>query len=197
VHWTVNRLKCPSDKVIQCLSILVVYCKCVVPVPLPQTPGMNPGAAVQRCRASCRGWEVWSIRDDSFAVILPSPCTTSTVSRGHPGTLLAFFISLFSLFLSAAAMLLLQKATPQKMADAATESKKVFRSSPCTPKDLSLLSRKSLLCPSFYYYFIFSCKLWPFWEQTWFTHWFKAISQPPEDHVLKTRMWDRPHGLAV
>jgi len=101
------------------------------------------------CRAArvcCMGWEVWFIRDESFAIILLCP-TTSTVSRGHPSTLLAFFISSFSLFLSAAAMLLLKKTTPLKMADATTESKKVFRSTLCTPKDLSLLSRKCLLCP--------------------------------------------------
>jgi len=30
-------------------------------------------------RVFCMGWEVWFIRDDSFAIILPSP-TISTVS---------------------------------------------------------------------------------------------------------------------
>ena len=86
------------------------------------------------------GWEELAIREDSLATILLSP-TTSTVSSGHPSTLLAFLISLLSLFLSAVEMLLPQQATPKKMADATTESKKVLRSAPCTPKDLRLLSR--------------------------------------------------------
>jgi len=71
-------------------------------------------------RVSCMGWELLSTRDDSLAIILPSP-TTSTVSSGHSSTLLAFFTSLFNLFLSAVEMLLLQKTAPQEMANA-TES---------------------------------------------------------------------------
>ncbi|KAM9837951.1 tectonic-3-like [Aulostomus maculatus] len=38
-------------------------------------------------------------------------------------------------------MPLLQQTTPKKMADATTASKKVLRSAPCTPKDLSFLSK--------------------------------------------------------
>ena len=89
---------------------------------------------------SCLGWEILFIIDDSFVIILLSP-TTCTESRGEPKTEMAFLISLSSLFLSVVEMLLLQQTTAEKMADATTVSKKVLRSAPCTPKDLSFRSR--------------------------------------------------------
>ncbi len=96
---------------------------------------VTEGAAQCRVRVSCMGWDMFSIRDDSLAVILLSS-TTSTESRGPPRTELAFFTSLSSFCLSAVKMLLPQQTTP-KMADATTESKKVFRIALCTPKDSS------------------------------------------------------------
>ncbi|XP_065325579.1 protein mono-ADP-ribosyltransferase PARP12-like [Pelmatolapia mariae] len=62
-------------------------------------------------RVSCMGWEMFSNRNDSLATILLS-LTTSTGSRGHPRTELALRISLFSLFLSPAEMVLPQQTTP-------------------------------------------------------------------------------------
>ncbi|KAI3356762.1 hypothetical protein L3Q82_003441 [Scortum barcoo] len=50
-------------------------------------------------RVSCRGWDVLFNRDDSLAIILPFP-TTSTESRGHPRTELALLTSLSILLLS-------------------------------------------------------------------------------------------------
>ena len=67
----------------------------------------------------------FAIVDKSLAVILLLS-TTSKGSRGHPKTDLAFVISLSSLFLSAAMMLLPQQTTEWKMADAPTVSKKVL-----------------------------------------------------------------------
>ncbi|KAI3375852.1 hypothetical protein L3Q82_004126 [Scortum barcoo] len=49
-------------------------------------------------RVSCRGWDVLFNRDDSLAIILPFP-TTSTESRGHPRTELALLTSLSILLL--------------------------------------------------------------------------------------------------
>ena len=95
-------------------------------------------------KVSCRGWNFCTSSDVSLSIILLSP-TTCTGSRGDPRMELAFFISLSSLFLSAAQTLLLQKTTLQQMADATTESQKEVRSGPCTPKYLSFLSRYSLL----------------------------------------------------
>ncbi|TWW56197.1 Activity-dependent neuroprotector homeobox protein [Takifugu flavidus] len=43
-------------------------------------------------RVSCRGWDVLFNMDDSLAIILPFP-TTSTESRGHPRTELALLTS--------------------------------------------------------------------------------------------------------
>lgn len=76
-----------------------------------------------------------------FVLKKPRLFTDNGKTRGHPRTELAFLISLSSHFLSAVDMLLFQHTTPQKMADATTESEKVFSSIPYTPKDLSLLSR--------------------------------------------------------
>ncbi|KAI3352150.1 hypothetical protein L3Q82_020961 [Scortum barcoo] len=72
-------------------------------------------------RVSCRGWDVLFNRDDSLAIILPFP-TTSTESRGHPRTELALLTSLSILLLSLSVMLLAQQTIPKKMADATTES---------------------------------------------------------------------------
>ncbi|TWW53485.1 hypothetical protein D4764_0294140 [Takifugu flavidus] len=51
-------------------------------------------------RVSCRGWDVLFNMDDSLAIILPFP-TTSTKSRGHPRTELALLDSLSILFYAA------------------------------------------------------------------------------------------------
>ena len=58
-------------------------------------------------RVTCRGWDSIISSDDSLFIILLSP-STCTGSRGHPRMELAFLISLSSLLLSAAEMLLLQ-----------------------------------------------------------------------------------------
>ena len=60
---------------------------------------------------SCRGRDSCTSSDDSLSIILLSP-TTCTESRGHPRMQLAFLISLSSLLLSAAEMLLHQQTTP-------------------------------------------------------------------------------------
>ena len=57
-----------------------------------------------------RSWDSFTISDDSFSIILLSPITC-TGSRGHPRMKLAFFITLSSLFLPAAEMLLLRQTT--------------------------------------------------------------------------------------
>ncbi|KAI3373349.1 hypothetical protein L3Q82_006651 [Scortum barcoo] len=62
-------------------------------------------------RVSCRGWDVLFNRDDSLAIILPFP-TTSTESRGHPRTELALLTSLSILLLSLSVMLLAQQTIP-------------------------------------------------------------------------------------
>ena len=90
---------------------------------------------------TCKGRDSCTSSNDSLSIILLSP-TTWTGSRGYPRTELAFLMSLSSLLLSAAEMLLLH--TAEKMADAPTESLKEVRSAPCTQKDTSFLSRWSL-----------------------------------------------------
>ena len=72
----------------------------------------------------------WLSIRDSFTIILLCP-TTSTESSGYRRT---------ELVLGAVEMQRTQQTTPKKMADATTESKKVFRSAPCSPKDLSVRS---------------------------------------------------------
>ncbi|TWW74579.1 hypothetical protein D4764_14G0005820 [Takifugu flavidus] len=62
-------------------------------------------------RVSCRGWDVLFNMDDSLAINLPFP-TTSTESRGHPRTELALLTSLSILQLSLSGMLLDQQAIP-------------------------------------------------------------------------------------
>ena len=63
----------------------------------------------------------------ALSIILLCP-TTSTGSSGYPRTELALLISRSSLFLLAVEMMLPQQTIPKKMADATTESYKVFRS---------------------------------------------------------------------
>ncbi|TWW68217.1 hypothetical protein D4764_19G0000150 [Takifugu flavidus] len=62
-------------------------------------------------RVSCIGWDVLFNMDDSLAIILPFP-TTSTESRGHPRTELALLTSLSILFLSLSYSPLIQRVEP-------------------------------------------------------------------------------------
>ena len=61
-------------------------------------------------RVSYRGRDSFTNSDDSFSIILPSS-TTCTESRGHPWMELAFLMSLSSLLMPAAELLLLQQTT--------------------------------------------------------------------------------------
>lgn len=60
---------------------------------------------------SCRGWDSFTKSDDSVVIILLSP-NTCTVPSKNPSIKLALLISLSSVFLSAAEMLLLWQTTP-------------------------------------------------------------------------------------
>lgn len=88
-----------------------------------------------------------SIRDDGLAIILLSVSTGtrgSRGSRGQPRTERDLFTSLLSLFLSTAERALSQQIVPKKTADATRL--KGNKEPPSTPKDLCLLSKKSLPC---------------------------------------------------
>jgi len=63
---------------------------------------------VSDLRLSFRGWSLFILGDENFVLILLT-LSTSTMSRGHPRTDLAFLITLYSFFLSAIEMLLPQQ----------------------------------------------------------------------------------------
>ena len=83
---------------------------------------------------SLRGWDVLSITDDSFAIVLRSP-TTSTGSRGHPRTQLAFLPVMLCL-LSAVKL----PSTPADPLEVGWchQPKQVLGSSLCIPEGRSL-----------------------------------------------------------